>query len=160
MSASGEGLKLVPVNKPAYFAINTKGATSKDLQVSVIGPSGRPLSVRILEERPNAYKAEYTPQEVGEHSIDIAFFDKAIRGSPFKCYAYDARQIRVGPIPNGFVGKPVEFESKSTSIVDVLAYWPCYHFSSPDQKMWVQCHALSMIVLMSNNEKSFFCMFV
>lgn len=112
VSASGEGLKLVPVNKPAFFAINTKGATSKDLHVTVTGPSGRSLPVQILEIRSGAYKAEYTPTEVGEHSIDIAFFDKAIRGSPFKCYAYDARQIRVGPIPNGFVGRPVEFESK------------------------------------------------
>jgi filamin len=116
VSASGEGLKLVPVNKPAFFAINTKGATSKDLQVRVTGPSGRSLSVQIVETRANAYKAEYVPTEVGEHSIDISFFDKAIRGSPFKCYAYDARQIRVGPIPNGLVGKPVEFESKLSAL--------------------------------------------
>lgn len=112
MSASGEGLKLVPVNKQAFFAINTKGATAKDLHVRVTGPSGRPVAVQIQERGgPNSYHAVYTPTEVGRHAIDIEFFEKAIRGSPFECFAYDAKMIRVGPIPNGFVGKPVEFES-------------------------------------------------
>ncbi|OQV23312.1 Filamin-B [Hypsibius exemplaris] len=110
VSASGEGLKLVPVNKQAFFAINTKGATSKDLQVRVTGPSGRAVPVQIQDKGPNSYNAVYVPTEVGRHSIDISFFEKAIRGSPFECFAYDAKMIRVSPIPNGFVGKPVEFE--------------------------------------------------
>lgn len=125
VSVGGEGLKLVPVGKPAHFAIRMKGASAQDLQVRVTGPNRQELPVRVLpasdsgfggstdgEVGGDSYKAQYTPLVVGEHDIDIQFFDKSIRGSPFKCYAYDAGAIKVGNIPDGFVGKPVEFESK------------------------------------------------
>ena len=29
-----------------------------------------------------------------------------------RCFAYNAKEIRIGRIPSGVVGKPVEFESK------------------------------------------------
>ena len=31
--------------------------------------------------------------------------------APIRCFAYDAKEIRVGPVPSGVVGQPVEFES-------------------------------------------------
>lgn len=90
-----------------------KGATLQDLAVRVRSPNGADLPVQLIEDGSagsGSYKAKYTPLQVGEHSIDIDFFKKPIRGSPFKCYAYDASRIRVGDIPDGFVGQPVEFE--------------------------------------------------
>ena len=35
----------------------------------------------------------------------------------FRCFAYNANEIRVGRVPSGVVGKPVEFESMSAIFV-------------------------------------------
>ena len=35
-----------------------------------------------------------------------------IGGSNCRCFAYNAKEIRVAQVPSGVVGKPVEFESK------------------------------------------------
>lgn len=40
--------------------------------------------------------------------------------SPSRCFAYNAKEIRIGRIPSGVVGKPVEFESKCLEVAERL----------------------------------------
>ena len=41
-------------------------------------------------------------------------------GNFFRCFAYDAKEIRVGEVPSGVVGQPVEFESEPS--ISILRY--------------------------------------
>jgi len=46
---------------------------------------------------------------VGAYSIEVIYDCTALPCSPFVSRAYDASAITCGPIPLGFVDKPVEF---------------------------------------------------
>lgn len=77
-----------------------------------LAPSGREIPFRLEHISHGKYQVEYITAEVGEHIIDVSVGNKPLVGSPFHCFAYDPSQIKVGKIPNGTVGKPVEFESE------------------------------------------------
>ena len=62
--------------------------------------------------KPGQYEVEYITPEVGEHLIEIKALGKAIGGNPFRSSAYDSTKIKVAPVPNGVIGKPVQFESQ------------------------------------------------
>lgn len=61
--------------------------------------------------KPGTYEVEYITPEVGEHLIEITALGKSVEGSPFKSSGYDASKIKVGLIPDGVVGKSINFES-------------------------------------------------
>lgn len=44
------------------------------VNVTVTAPSRRPINVRVLDvaERPELYRIEFTPTEVGTHLIDVS----------------------------------------------------------------------------------------
>ncbi|GFQ94830.1 filamin-A [Trichonephila clavata] len=106
----GEGLKLVPVKQPTTFSLQAPWLKQDDIQVTVTAPSGREIPFRLEFVSHGMYRVEYITPEVGEHSIEISVAGKRLLGSPYQCFAYDSSQIKVGKIPNGTVGKPVEFE--------------------------------------------------
>ncbi|GIY41276.1 filamin-A [Caerostris darwini] len=108
--AEGEGLKLVPVKQPTTFSLQAPWLKQDDIQVTVTAPSGREIPFRLEFVSHGKYQVEYITPEVGEHSIEISIAGKRLLGSPYQCFAYDSSQIKVGKIPNGTVGKPVEFE--------------------------------------------------
>ncbi|XP_054721310.1 filamin-A-like [Uloborus diversus] len=108
--AEGEGLKLVPVKQPTTFTLYAPWLKQDDVQVTVTAPSGREIPFRLEYVSHGKYQVEYITPEVGEHTIEITVAGKHLVGSPFHCFAYDASQIKVGKIPNGTIGKPVEFE--------------------------------------------------
>ncbi|GBN41390.1 Filamin-B, partial [Araneus ventricosus] len=106
----GEGLKLVPVKQPTTFSLQAPWLKQDDIQVTVTAPSGREIPFRLEFVSHGKYRVEYITPEVGEHSIEISVAGKRLPGSPYQCFAYDSSQIKVGKIPNGTIGKPVEFE--------------------------------------------------
>ncbi|CAL1298214.1 unnamed protein product, partial [Larinioides sclopetarius] len=108
--AEGEGLKLVPVKQPTTFSLQAPWLKQDDIQVTVTAPSGREIPFRLEFVSHGKYRVEYITPEVGEHSIEMSVAGKRLSGSPYQCFAYDSAQIKVGKIPNGTIGKPVEFE--------------------------------------------------
>jgi filamin len=62
--------------------------------------------------KPGHYEVEYITPEVGEHIIEVKALGKPIPGNPFHSSAYDSTKIKVGAIPNGILGKHVQFESE------------------------------------------------
>lgn len=56
----------------------------------------------------------------GTYVIDVLFESMAIPGSPYHVKAYDTGSISVSPIPNGMVGKPSEFTSEYTWLLELI----------------------------------------
>ncbi|EEC09954.1 conserved hypothetical protein [Ixodes scapularis] len=107
---SGEALKLVPVKRPTTFRISAPDFERDDFRVTVTAPSGREFPVRVDVLRPGELEVEFITPEVGEHVIEVKVEGRPLPGSPFRSHAFDATKIRVGDVPNGTVGRPVEFE--------------------------------------------------
>ena len=77
------------------------------------GPEGKKCSVDVqLNEQGQEFTCEFSTSSVGEHSIEIVVGEKRLDNVTSKFYTYDASKINVGSIPPGFVGMPIEFESK------------------------------------------------
>ncbi|XP_023244649.1 filamin-B-like [Centruroides sculpturatus] len=107
---SGDGLRMVPVKQPSVFTISRPNLKLDDINVIVTAPSGREIPIRLDMLSHGEYQVEYITPEVGEHVIDVLINGRPLSGSPYCCYGYDASKIKVGNIPNGVVGKAVEFE--------------------------------------------------
>ncbi|KAH9369761.1 hypothetical protein HPB48_007728 [Haemaphysalis longicornis] len=108
---TGEALKLVPVKQPAMFRISAPDFDRDDFQVTVTAPSGREFPVHLDVLQPGEMDVEFITPEVGEHVIEVRLQGRPLPGSPFRSHAFDATKIRVGDVPDGVVGHPVEFES-------------------------------------------------
>ncbi|KAH7961849.1 hypothetical protein HPB52_012689 [Rhipicephalus sanguineus] len=107
---SGEALKLVPVKQPATFRISAPDFDRDDFQVTIAAPTGREFPVHMDVPHPGEIDVEFITSEVGEHVIEVKLQGRPLPGSPFRSHAFDATKIKVGDVPNGVVGHPVEFE--------------------------------------------------
>ncbi|XP_013775194.1 LOW QUALITY PROTEIN: filamin-A-like [Limulus polyphemus] len=110
VTIAGSGLKLIPVRKPATFILTANEFEQDDIVASVTAPSGKDIPTRLNSAHYGQYEVEYITSEVGEHKVDVKLCGKSLPGSPFHCFAFDASKIKFGKVPNGFIGKPVEFE--------------------------------------------------
>ncbi|XP_076861287.1 filamin-C isoform X11 [Brachyhypopomus gauderio] len=80
--AYGPGLKGGTVGKPAPFAIDTKGAGTGGLGLTVEGPCE--AKIECQDNGDGSCSVSYLPTEPGEYAINILFADAHIPGSPFK----------------------------------------------------------------------------
>uniref|UniRef100_A0A8C4S5X4 Filamin C n=1 Tax=Erpetoichthys calabaricus TaxID=27687 RepID=A0A8C4S5X4_ERPCA len=80
--AYGPGLKGGLVGKPAPFAIDTKGAGTGGLGLTVEGPCE--AKIECQDNGDGSCSVSYLPTEPGEYSINILFAESHIPGSPFK----------------------------------------------------------------------------
>ncbi|KAM4747093.1 filamin-C isoform 4-T4 [Rhinophrynus dorsalis] len=80
--AYGPGLKGGFVGKPAPFAIDTKGAGTGGLGLTVEGPCE--AKIECQDNGDGSCSVSYLPTEPGEYSINILFAEAHIPGSPFK----------------------------------------------------------------------------
>uniref|UniRef100_A0A3P8URD4 Filamin C n=1 Tax=Cynoglossus semilaevis TaxID=244447 RepID=A0A3P8URD4_CYNSE len=80
--AYGPGLQGGVVGKPAPFAIDTKGAGTGGLGLTVEGPCE--AKIECQDNGDGSCSVSYLPTEPGEYTINILFADQHIPGSPFK----------------------------------------------------------------------------
>ncbi|XP_072233218.1 filamin-C-like isoform X6 [Leuresthes tenuis] len=80
--AFGPGLQGGVVGKPAPFAIDTKGAGTGGLGLTVEGPCE--AKIECQDNGDGSCSVSYLPTEPGEYAINILFADQHIPGSPFK----------------------------------------------------------------------------
>ncbi|OXU24388.1 hypothetical protein TSAR_010294, partial [Trichomalopsis sarcophagae] len=99
--------KMLAIHRPTSFTLDSSLEASK-IAVIVTGPNGRPVPVQKSTLQGQTYTV--TADQVGEHTIQILYNGKHIKGSPFRSQAYNSKAIQVGSIPNGVVNEPVEFE--------------------------------------------------
>ncbi|XP_041632980.1 filamin-A isoform X2 [Drosophila kikkawai] len=101
-------LELIPVNRPSSFHITVSGGGAAELAVSVRGPQGE-LPVRVTGDIHAGFTAEFTPTNVGGHSINVEYNGFAVQGTPFLAKSYDASKVVVGSVSRGTMGRPVQF---------------------------------------------------
>lgn len=70
------------MGKPAPFAIDTKGAGTGGLGLTVEGPCE--AKIECQDNGDGSCSVSYLPTEPGEYAINILFADQHIPGSPFK----------------------------------------------------------------------------
>lgn len=111
---ASEGLEKVAVNRPAAFTVESDAAGQTAPEVQVLSPSRRPLLVDVApaEGGQGRYTVNFTPADVGDHSVEVKVAGGHVEGSPFLVKAYDAAKVKVTDINTGTVGKAVFFSSK------------------------------------------------
>ncbi|XP_061204465.1 filamin-C isoform X1 [Neopsephotus bourkii] len=82
VSAFGPGLQGGRVNTPAPFTIDTKGAGTGGLGLTVEGPCE--AKIECQDNGDGSCAVSYLPTEPGDYTINILFADQHIPGSPFK----------------------------------------------------------------------------
>uniref|UniRef100_A0A8D0A3P3 Filamin C n=1 Tax=Sander lucioperca TaxID=283035 RepID=A0A8D0A3P3_SANLU len=86
--AYGPGLQGGVVGKPAPFAIDTKGAGTGGLGLTVEGPCE--AKIECQDNGDGSCSVSYLPTEPGEYAINILFAEQHIPGSPFKAAVQSA----------------------------------------------------------------------
>ena len=72
-------------------------------------PNGRKISNEVkLDQSSDLFTCEFTTSTVGEHTIEIYIKNEKVDATP-SFYTYDATKIKVGDIPSGLIGMPVDF---------------------------------------------------
>ncbi|NXS72476.1 FLNC protein, partial [Pandion haliaetus] len=80
--AYGPGLQGGRVGTPAPFTIDTKGAGTGGLGLTVEGPCE--AKIECQDNGDGSCSVSYLPTEPGDYAINILFADRHIPGSPFK----------------------------------------------------------------------------
>jgi len=104
-----DGMDLLPVNRTIAFDCPADGCNKSDINVTVVGPDDRkcPQTIRLNDD--GTFTCEFTTSLVGEHKIEIIISDEQLNVTP-NFYTYDATKIKVGHLPQGYIGLPVEFD--------------------------------------------------
>jgi filamin len=82
------------------------------LNYIIISPISGPnteVPVKVTGNIHSGFTAEFTPRDVGAHSITVEYNGHPVSGTPFIAKAYDAKRVFVGPLPKGSVGKTLQF---------------------------------------------------
>lgn len=82
MKASGPGLKGGLVGNPAEFTIDTKGAGTGGLGLTVEGPTE--AKIECSDNGDGTCSVSYLPTEPGDYLVNILFESVHIPGSPFR----------------------------------------------------------------------------
>ncbi|XP_043285268.1 filamin-B [Venturia canescens] len=101
-------LELIPVDQPASFHMAVDGSGSAELAVSVRGPTTE-LPVKVTGNIHSGFTAEFTPRDVGVHSISVEYNGHHVNGTPFLAKAFNADKVLIGPVARGSVGQPTHF---------------------------------------------------
>lgn len=67
------------------------------------------LPVKVSGNVHSGFTAEFTPQQVGPHTISVDYNGHPIYGTPFVCKVYDSKKVLVGDVPKGQVGNTLQF---------------------------------------------------
>lgn len=95
VKAFGPGLQGGNAGSPARFTIDTKGAGTGGLGLTVEGPCEAQLE--CLDNGDGTCSVSYVPTEPGDYNINILFADTHIPGSPFKAHVvpcFDASKVK------------------------------------------------------------------
>ena len=76
-----------------------------------MGPDERRCATQLRLNEDSSFTCEFSTSLVGEHKIEIVIGDEQLNVTP-NFYTYDATKIKVGQMPQGYVGLPVDFDSE------------------------------------------------
>lgn len=76
--------------------------------IFILGPTTE-LPVKVTGNVNVGFTAEFTPLQVGAHSISVEYNGHAVNGTPYVAKAYDSSKVLVGHVPKGHVGNTFQF---------------------------------------------------
>ncbi|KAI8503891.1 hypothetical protein Bbelb_179590 [Branchiostoma belcheri] len=100
------GLGAVPVGMPTTFWVDPGNFGSAKYDITVTSPSGLNVPCGFTGSR-DKLVIQYTPEEVGSHSISIMADGVSLPGSPFATNVYDPTRVTVDVPSYGRVGQEV-----------------------------------------------------
>lgn len=95
----------------------------------VTDPYGREVHSNLMGRGAGDRKVvEFTPLEVGPHTIEIQCSGLPVHGSPFTAYAYNAAKVRLVNAPSGgVIGKDIDITGQSASPLVTSVRVSVYH---------------------------------
>ena len=113
-TAEGPGLAAGRVDEATQFVVNCETGIQGELQVKVRGPNGS-VATGVHSPKERNYVVNFTPYEVGIHTIRVLWGNKDITGSPFECNVTDpTRCVGSGAgLKSAVVGQPQQFLVKT-----------------------------------------------
>jgi len=70
----------------------------------VAAPTGKDVTVRVVEADPIGFNLDFTPLEVGPHTLRVIYGGHCPVVEPLAVMAYDATCIKVMGVKDGLVG--------------------------------------------------------
>ena len=87
--AGGIGLYQAQVKKVSNFIIDTFGKPARDFDVVISNANDKATAVRCFQTKQGKLQAEFTPNEIGPHKIEVLYLSQPVSGSPFICQVFD-----------------------------------------------------------------------
>ena len=72
-----------PAKAETYFDVDARQTGDADLDVSITDPEGKDIPIEVTPLAKNAYRVKYTPQDQGDHVIDVKYGGKDLKDSPY-----------------------------------------------------------------------------
>lgn len=92
----GVSLKRTPVNSTGAFIIETNRiAQARDFDVLISDPRKNLVDVQCYLQQDGNLLAEWTPERVGSHKIEVLYKDRPVPGSPFQTESFDPSRVRI-----------------------------------------------------------------
>ena len=112
VSLTGDGLKEAVVGSPATFDLDPKSWDASDLDVIVTGPDESRVPCRILRLRSGLLRAEYRPQVVGLHRVEVEHKGKPASKQPFLVEVAEPSKVVITELEGkkAVVGKDFSFK--------------------------------------------------
>ncbi|CEF63050.1 Jitterbug [Strongyloides ratti] len=111
-SATGPGLERIQVGNKVHFIINVTGTEVNELPVvKIIDPQGLelPCNISNAKDEKNTFIAEYIPNCIGNHRIEVLYDNEPINGSPFISKAFDANKAKLSLLTDAIINKECNF---------------------------------------------------
>ena len=111
----GVSLKRTPVNSTGAFIIETNRlAQARDFDVLISDPSKNLVDVQCYLQQDGNLLAEWTPERVGAHKIEVLYRNQPVPGSPFQTHSFDPGAVTFSGLESAAsrlaVGEPAELE--------------------------------------------------
>ena len=105
---TGPGIQSIPAKAETFFDVDVQQAGHADLDVSITDPIGKDVLIKVISLAENSYRFKYTPQEQGNHVINIKYGGKVLKCSPYIINVDNPVGV------NGLTNDKAEFEFDTT----------------------------------------------
>ena len=98
MVATGRCLEAAPIHQPTSFTIDPSRAPFKaDAQITITGPPPlrRPIRFKRNGNYLDGWAVDWTPKDLGVHTIDVKYGSSHVQGSPFRCKVFDLDKVKL-----------------------------------------------------------------
>lgn len=114
----GISLKRSPVNSIGAFIIETnRAAQAQDFDVLISDPNNSLVDVQCYLQQDGNLLAEWTPEHVGTHKIEVLYKNRPVPGSPFHTESFDPARVTIQNLESisGAVDTPVGFQINASA---------------------------------------------